>query len=144
MSLIRYNNRMMNPGIINFLSDVLGEEVIENRYNAKTMVPAVNIKETEKDFEIELAVPGFDKKDISVEVEKDVLTISSEKEQTSNKEDKQVKRMEFSYDRFKRTFTIPEDADADKIKAKSENGVLVISLPKKEQMHTPKKMIKVA
>ena len=145
MSLIRYNNQLMNPGIFNFLNDVFGEdtEQMENK-PLRRIIPPVNIRETDKTFEIEVAVPGFDKKDINVEVEKDVLTISSKREVEKKEENDQIKRMEFSYDYFERSFNIPEDADAENINAKSNNGVLYIVLPKKEEKVKVKKMIKVA
>ena len=145
MSIIRYNNKLMNPGIFNFLNDVLGEdsEQLHNKAVRK-MTPLVNIKETEKTFELEVAVPGFDKKDINVEVVKDILTISSKREEENKVENDTIKRMEFSYDEFQRSFTVPEDADVENINAKSTNGVLHITLPKKEEKVNLKKMIKVA
>lgn len=145
MSLIRYNNHLMNPGIVNFLNDVFGEdsEQMQNKPIRK-IIPPVNIKETEKSFEIEVAVPGFDKKDINVEVEKDILTISSKREEEKTEKSDEIKRMEFSYDYFERSFNIPEDADTENINAKSNNGVLHIVLPKKEEKVKLKKMIKVA
>jgi HSP20 family protein len=135
----------MNPGIVNFLNDVFGEdtEQMQNKPLRK-IIPPVNIRETEKTFEIEVAVPGFDKKDINVEVEKDILTISSKREEEKKEESDEIKRLEFSYDYFERSFNIPEDADTENINAKSNNGVLYIVLPKKEEKVKVKKMIKVA
>ena len=145
MSIIRYNNRLMNPGVFNFLNDVLREDSADfQKKSMQKMSPAVNIRETEKAFEIEMAVPGFEKKDINVEVEKDVLTISSKRESEKVEENDAVKRMEFSYDKFERSFTIPEDADAENINAKSSNGILRVMLPKKEEKVNIKKLIKVA
>ena len=143
MSIIRYNNRFMTPGIFNFLSDVLGEDQVTSKTNNYTL-PAVNVRETEKAFEIEMAVPGFDKKDIQVEVDKDVLTISSSREESKAEESGEVRRTEFSYGHFERSFNIPEDANTDAIKAKTENGILYVELPKKEEKVSVRKMIKVA
>ena len=145
MSIIRYNNKRMNPGMFNFLNDVLSEDSGELQAKSiRKMTPLVNIRETEKTFELDVAVPGFDKKDINVEVAKDILTISSKREEEKIVENDTIKRMEFSYNEFERSFTIPEDADADNINAKSANGVLHITLPKKEEKVNLKKMIKVA
>ena len=136
---------MMSPGIFNLLNDVFGEDSnqIHNKPMRK-MTPPVNIRETEKSFEIEVAVPGFDKKDIHVEVDKDILTISSKREEEKTVENDTVKRREFSTESFERSFNIPEDADAEHINAKSDNGVLYIMLPKKEEKVKVKKMINVA
>ena len=145
MSIVRYNNRTMTPGIFDFLSDVFGEDAVNmKRSTNSTMMPAVNIREKSDSFEIELAVPGLDKKDINVEVEKNLLKISANKENEIKEEKDEFKRMEFSYRHFERSFLIPEEADAEKINAKSENGVLYIRLPKREEKMNVKKMIKVA
>jgi HSP20 family protein len=99
--------------------------------------PAVNVVETENSYRVELAAPGQKKENFSVNVEKDVLTISNRVE-TSGEEKKEEKterytRREFSYSSFKRSFTLPEHANADAIEAKYENGVLLVTIPKKEE-----------
>ncbi|MBK9637098.1 MAG: Hsp20/alpha crystallin family protein [Bacteroidetes bacterium] len=108
-------------------------------------VPSVNINETDKEFKIEMAAPGLDRKDFKVEVENGVLCISSEKEEESNEEKKNYTRKEYSYSSFSRSFTLPENSLPDKINAKYENGVLNITLPKKEiSVSKPAKEIKVS
>ena len=101
-------------------------------------VPAINIIEQEKDFRVELAVPGTTKEDFKVNVTADnELVISLEKH--NEKEDKEEKeghkgtylRREFSYTSFQQSFSLPDDVDRQKISAKVENGVLTIALPKK-------------
>jgi len=145
MSLIKYNNRIMTPGIFNLLNDVFDED-----YNApgrsfrRESIPAINVKETDKSFEIEMAVPGMEKKDINVEVEKNVLTISSEIKEEKKEAQDNYSRREFHFNSFKRSFNIPEEADVQKIEAKQENGVLSIKIQKKEAKVNLKKMIKVA
>lgn len=95
-------------------------------------VPAVNIKENGKTFELELAAPGYKKEDLKVNLNDNVLTISSE--QKSEKEEKGEKgdytRREYSYRSFSRSFTLPENADGDNVKASYENGILKLSIPK--------------
>ena len=136
---------MMTPGIFDFLTDVFGEDAVSMKRNTnQTMMPAVNIRETDRSFEIELAVPGLDKKDINVEVEKDLLKVSANLENKVEEKREDFRRKEFSYRHFERSFMIPEEADAEKVSAKSENGVLYISLPKLEEKAKIKKMIKVA
>ena len=108
-------------------------------------VPSVNITENAEEFKIEMAAPGLERKDFKVEVENGVLCISSEKEEESKEEKKNYTRREYSYNSFSRSFTLPENSLPDKINAKYENGVLNITLPKKEvTVSKPAKEIKVS
>lgn len=145
MSLITYRNRMINPGVFNFLNDIIGEEITRSPKSSSSFTPAVNVKETDKSFELEVAVPGLKKKDINIDLEENVLTISSVKKEEEKKEDSDnFKRREFQYQSFERSFTIPEDTDENKIEARHENGVLFISIPKKEAKPNLKKLINIA
>ena len=105
--------------------------------------PAVNVEESEKAYNIEVAVPGLDKKDFSVNVDNDVLTISSKNENKKEEKKDGYLRREFSYNSFSRSFTLPEHVEADKIKATYKNGVLNVELPKSEQV-TLSKEIKIS
>lgn len=99
-------------------------------------LPATNVKENKREFLIELAVPGVDKDNFNIEIEKNVLKISAQKE-TKNEEkdnDDKVLRQEFGYYSFSRSFIIPENVDAAGIEAKHQNGILKISLPKVDKM----------
>ena len=138
MTLLKRNGRVSNytlPSLINdfFTRDALnwGSEFS----NTGTNVPAVNIKETSDSFEVEMAAPGMEKKDFKVELEGNMLSISSEKqEEYENKDNENYSRKEFSYKSFFRSFDLPKEVvDADKIKAKYENGLLHLSIPKKEE-----------
>lgn len=109
-----------------------------------THTPAVNIKDNEADFRLELAIPGFKKEDFNIEIDNDVLTISSEvqKENTSEKEN--YTRREFTRTSFKRAFTLPETVNVDEINAAYENGILLITLPKREEsLPKPKRLIEI-
>lgn len=109
------------------------------------VVPSVNITENSKDFKIELAAPGLEKKDFKIEVDNGVLTISSEKKKEEKEEKENYSRREFSYESFSRSFGLPENSLPDKIDAHYENGILKLTLPKKEiTVSKPKKEIKVA
>jgi HSP20 family protein len=101
-------------------------------------LPAVNIKETDRDYRVEVACPGLDKKDFKIELDNDVLMISSQHEMSKEEKDESgnYTRREFSYQQFQRSFTLPENAEADKISANYDNGVLDISIPKKEQQQS--------
>ena len=145
MTLVKYNNRMMRPGIFNLLDDIFSEDFITPTMSyRRESVPAVNVKTTEKSYDLEMAVPGLDKKDISIEIEDDVLMISSEVKDEKSEETDNFSRREFRFNSFKRSFNIPEDAEAGKIEAKHENSVLMVSIPKKEVKPALKKMIKIA
>jgi HSP20 family protein len=95
-------------------------------------IPTVNIIENGKDFKIEMAAPGMEKKDFHVSVENGMLTISSEKKEEMKEKKENFTRREFSYSSFSRSFRLPENCLPDKIDAKYENGILKLSLPKKE------------
>lgn len=95
-------------------------------------VPSANITESEKEYLIELAAPGLSKKDFKVEMDNDVLTISAEKKEEKKEGNGGYSRREYSYNSFSRSFTLPENSKSDKIDAKYEDGVLKLTLPKKE------------
>ena len=94
-------------------------------------VPAVNVKEGDKNFNIELAVPGMKKDDFKISIDKGLLSISSEKKESNEEKKEKYTRKEFSYHSFKRNFTLPENVDSENVSAKYEDGVLSIVLNKK-------------
>ena len=102
-------------------------------------LPAVNIKENGKQFNIEVAAPGFNKNDFKINVEVDVLTISAEKKEEKSEEDESYARKEYSYTSFSRSFTLPENSNSDKIDATYENGILKLMLPKREEKNVVSK-----
>ena len=110
--------------------------------NVATSTPAVNIKDNEKSFELDLIVPGRKKEDFNIEVDNELLTISAElKDQKEVKEENYTRR-EFRFSSFKRAFTLPESINVDDIKADYVDGVLKIELPKKEEaLPKPKRLI---
>ncbi|MBL7747977.1 MAG: Hsp20/alpha crystallin family protein [Chitinophagaceae bacterium] len=100
-------------------------------------VPAVNITEHKDQYEVALAVPGMKKDDFKIDVEGNMLTISSEKEETKEEKEKKFTRKEYNYSSFSRTFTLPEEINKEKIEAMYEDGVLKIALPRKEEARKP-------
>jgi HSP20 family protein len=102
----------------------------ENRLSNK---PSVNIKELDEMYQIEMAVPGFEKESFNLEVEGDLLKISAEVKEEHNSEEENYTRKEFSFQSFERSFTLPETVDANKIEASYTNGILNINLPKREE-----------
>ena len=110
----------------------------------KDSLPAVNIITSEDQFDIELATPGNKKADFQIEVEDDVLIISSEIVSQSDDTETSYERKEFGYNSFQRSFNIPESVNTDKISATYKEGVLTVSLPKKEEaLPQPKKLISI-
>jgi len=96
-------------------------------------MPAVNIREDEKFYTLDLAVPGIDKKDLKIDINEDVLTISSESKNEKEENREGYKRKEFSYSSFCRSFYIPENVNRDKIEANYKDGILYVGLPKQEE-----------
>ena len=141
MSIIRRND-VLFPSLMNelFKPDWFG-----GLENYKTNVPAVNIKENEKDFELELAVPGRKKEDFNIEIDKNVLTISSGPKTEENVVEENYTRKEFGYSSFKRAFTLPETIDEESINATYEDGLLKFSLPKRKvALPKPKRLIELS
>ncbi|MFC2087743.1 Hsp20/alpha crystallin family protein [Bacteroidota bacterium] len=101
--------------------------------NVGTSIPAVNINEDENQFNIELAAPGMEKKDFKLDLNHNVLTISSEKMEKKENDNKKFTRREFRYTSFNRSFTLPNSVKEEGIKASYKEGILNISIPKKEE-----------
>jgi HSP20 family protein len=105
--------------------------------------PAVNIVETSDAYHLELNAPGRNKEDFQISVDKGLLTISYEKKEEAKNEDAKVVRREFSFQSFKRSFTVDEKINAEAIQAKYENGLLKLLLPKKAEQQQPVKTINI-
>ncbi len=128
-----FNNDLMDWNLTNFSS-------------TNTSVPAVNVKETDNEFSIEVAAPGMTKKDFNIRFHNNVLTISSEKKNEKEEKNEKYTRKEFSFQSFQRSFTVAENAvDSEKIAASYNDGILVITLPKREEVKPkPLKEIKIS
>ena len=106
--------------------------------------PPANVKETDENFELSLSVPGFTKADFKIDIDKDLLIISSEIKKEEEKEDVKFTKKEFTFKSFKRTFTLPKTVDTENISAEYLNGILNINLPKKEEVKAAKKTITIS
>ncbi|WP_405381286.1 Hsp20/alpha crystallin family protein [Maribacter sp. LLG6340-A2] len=138
MSLVKRND-VLFPALMN---ELFKPDWIGGIQNERTAMPAVNIKENEDNFELELFVPGRDKKDFAVELDDAILTISSEIKEEKNDSKDNYTRREFTISSFKRSFTLPETVAMDKVDATYEGGILKFNLPKKEEaLPKPKRMI---
>lgn len=107
-------------------------------------IPAVNVKEDEKGFQIEVAAPGLQKEDFKVSLHENRLSISASKEQNQEVKTEKYTRQEFNYSNFQRSFALPKNIDGDSIQASYENGILSIVLPKKEEIKPAVKAIAIA
>ncbi|SIT88476.1 Hsp20/alpha crystallin family protein [Pontibacter indicus] len=103
----------------------IGRQIMRN-------MPATNIRENEREYTIELAAPGMAKDDFAVDVDEGMLTISSQKEQDTSTEEDNYTRREYNYSSFSRSFKLPESVRPEEIKARYEEGVLKITVPKQE------------
>jgi HSP20 family protein len=129
--------------------DFFGRELFNwgnNNYSStSTTMPSVNIRETNNNYEVEVAAPGMDKKDFKITLDGNMLTISSFKQHSSEETEDRYTRREFSYQSFQRSFQLPKDVvDQDKISARYENGLLNLSIPKKEEAKKAPKLIEIA
>ena len=132
MTLVRFTG---NPLIDRFFDTDLFDWTSKNYSRTNTTLPSVNVKESDNEFSIEVAAPGFDKTDFKIEVHNDVLTVSSEKQtenETKDESERYTKR-EFSYQSFSRSFTLPQSIESEKIEAQYKNGILKLTIPKKEE-----------
>ena len=119
-----------------YWDDFFNDRVFNSFNGAKShrKSPAVNIVEEDKEFRIEVALPGLARKDFHIEVEQDVLTLSSAEQEQKEEKQENYTRREFGYNGFKRSFQLPDTIDQDRIQAKYKDGMLTIMLVKKEEV----------
>jgi HSP20 family protein len=148
MALIKWNRDDSEdmPVFSNFFDDFFNRSNPDFFGNTSLKrVPSVNIIESKENFRIEIAAPGMEKKDFKVNMENDLLSIEASKERKSEEKDERYTRREFCFDKFQRSFTLPETVDGEKIGAKYDNGVLILTLPKKEEAKVkPSREIKIS
>ena len=150
MTLSKRNGNVQNqlPGLFNdFFSNNFFDWGLSNYSSTGTSIPMVNLKETADAFEVEVAAPGMNKEDFKVELNNNMLTISSElSRENEEKQGEKYTRREFSYQSFQRSFQLSKEAiDADNIQAKYENGVLRLTIPKREEIkQKPARLINIS
>lgn len=137
-TLVRQNATLF-PSLPSLLEDFLNRDwadsTLANR-NYSATLPAVNVKETNEDFIIEVAAPGMKRDEFKVELDNNVLTISSQHEEKREEQDEtgNYTRREFNYQSFQRSFTLPENkVEGEKISARYMDGILHITVPKKDE-----------
>jgi HSP20 family protein len=150
MTLVKRNGTLLNPLPVLF-DDFFNRDLFNwgnsNFSNTNTTIPAVNIKETADNYEVEVAAPGMTKNDFRIELDGNNLTISSEKShQEGVAEGERYARKEFSYQSFQRTFSLQKNVvDVENIQAKYENGILQLLIPKREEVRQkPPRLIQIS
>lgn len=124
------------------LTDFFDDHWLKERFTGHWM-PAVNIIDNEKDYEVEVVAPGLKKEDFDVAIENGVITIIGKTQKEAEEKEKKFTRHEFSYRSFTKRFTLPENIDPDSIKAKYEEGVLKLMLNKTAIKLPPKKLVEI-
>ena len=141
MNLIRKQN-VFFPSLVD---ELFNQDMRVRTSSISSTMPAVNIIEQDTQFLIELAAPGNKKEDFEIEIEDGILSISSSNEEENTSEKETFTRHEFSYNSFRRSFTIPESVDVSTIEANYNEGVLLIKLLKLEEaLPQPKKLITIS
>jgi HSP20 family protein len=152
MKSLRKSNGNLFPAIPSLFDDFFMRDWLDwsnaNWKSPGTSLPAVNVSETNDDFKIEVAAPGMKRDDFKVELDNNLLTITSERENNQEQKDEagNYVRREFSYTSFQRSFALPENkVHGDKISARYTDGILFVTVPKKEEAKVkPPKQITVA
>ncbi|MFP5439800.1 MAG: Hsp20/alpha crystallin family protein [Bacteroidia bacterium] len=140
MNHIKRQHSNAFPVMDGFFKDWMGGSQLSNR-----VIPPVNIKETDGAFAVELVAPGLKKEDLKIEVENGLLTISREVKADQVQEDGKYTRREFIHTSFKRAFTLPDTVNEEGINANYEDGILTLSLPKKDEAQLKtKRMIEIS
>lgn len=134
MSLIKWNRDLdVMPGFSSLIDNFFGREFSDYLGEVQTNVPAVNVKETKDHYMLEVAAPGMDKENFEVKYDKNRLTVVGNKEVKKEEKDEKYSRKEFSYTSFQRSFHLPEGVNEEAIEAHYKDGILSITVPKKEE-----------
>jgi HSP20 family protein len=145
MTLVKFNERkdtgLLSPVFNDIFENFFNDAFVSDRMVSR--VPAVNISETETHYHIELAAPGLKKEDFKLNLDRNVLTISAEKQTQQSENDKKYSKREYSYRSFVRSFTLPESADDANIEAGYTDGVLKIDVAKKEESTVASRQIEI-
>lgn len=146
MTLLKYNRPSTGRGMTPVFNQLFNE-IFDNfnspsiRSSATPVLPPVNVAESDSHFLMELSAPGFSKEEINISLEENTLTIAGQKQSENEEQGKRFNRREFSFQNFQRSFTLPEDIEQEKIEGKFENGILKLTIPKKQtESKTPRKI----
>jgi len=139
MRLVKWNKPSRTvPGMVSDLNNFFNDSLFNDRFLSNVMkedwpvasAPSVNVKEDDKQFTVELAAPGLEKDSFNIDIDQNVMTVSASTKKEAEVNEEGYTRREFNFSSFKRSFTLPETVNDEKIDGKYENGVLYITLPK--------------
>jgi len=135
MSLIKFNNGPKESGLTTGFNDIFESMLRDTFLSDRLMsrVPAINVAETKDSYQIEMAAPGLAKDDFKIKLDRNLLTVSVEKQTQNEENNKQYNKREFSYSSFVRSFALPDSADDAGIEATYNDGILTIFVAKKEE-----------
>lgn len=145
MSLIKFNNGTRNSGLSTGVNDIFESVFNDSFFSDRMMsrVPAVNVSETTDHYMIEMAAPGLSKEEFKINLERNLLTVSAEQQKSSETSGKRYNKREFNFTSFVRSFALPESADDAKIEAEYRDGILHISVAKKEEAKITSRQIEI-
>lgn len=133
MKLFKWNIADLKPKFPHVVEKFFGKKITDGLSDNEqvSIIPSVNIADADKAFEVNVALPGFEKKDVKLEIQDDCLIVSSEKQYENEEKNKNWMRREFGYASFQRVFQLPESADQNKIQAEMKKGILSVKVAKK-------------
>lgn len=146
MALIKFPTRTLNTDAVNPFVNSVFDNLFNDSFISDRMVtrvPAVNITETETAYHVELAAPGLNKSDFKINVDKNVMSISVDKHEEKEENEKNYSKKEYSYTSFSRSFTLPDVVDYSNIDASYVDGILKVTIGKKEEAIVAKRLIEV-
>lgn len=146
MTFVKFKNngQLTNSMLDKMFNPLYQDFFTTSAFDSSAVVPAVNVLESAGQFQIELAAPGLTKESFAIKIEKDVLTISTEKKAENIQEGTKFTRKEFGFHSFKRSFNLPEIADQEKISAEYKEGILYVTIMKMKEAIPTVKEIKIS
>jgi len=146
MKPVRYNSvNAQAPAVGSFFDDIFSKNLTDFfGADQRSSIPAVNIRETDDDFTVELAAPGLHKEDFHINIVENHLELSAQKSSETSDSVSQYKRREFNYSSFTRKFFLPRSVDRHAISAAYTDGVLAVTLPKREEEKTITRTIEIS
>jgi HSP20 family protein len=146
MTLVKFNpdnrnNSSLLPGFNDVFDSIFNDTFFSDRMTSR--VPAANVSESEDHFHVELAAPGLKKEDFKINLDRNVLNISVERQNEQDNTQKNYSKREYSYSSWVRSFTLPESANAEQIEAAYTNGILTIDIAKREEAKAVRRQIEI-
>ncbi len=136
MTLVKFNQasrRPSSPVFTNLFQDLFDNDNFFRPFPERSSLPAVNISESNEKYHLELSAAGFNKNEVEISVEENTLTITGKREEKHEENERKFSRKEFTYQNFKRSFSLPENVNQEQIAASIQKGILTEDFPKKQE-----------